>query len=89
MHLLDPRPLLPPGLLADTLETGADCIVISVHPAATVSACPVYGEFSRRVHCRYRRRLLDLPSHRRAVELQLQVRRFRCTTAECPLVMTL
>ncbi|TDG30232.1 transposase family protein, partial [Paracraurococcus ruber] len=84
MPLLDPRPLLPSGLVVDTVETGADRITISAHPAATVSACPICGELSRRVHSRYRRRLLDLPSHGRAVELHLQVRRFRCVTAECP-----
>ena len=31
-----------------------------------------------------RRRLMDLPSHGRAVHLRVQVRRFRCGNAACP-----
>ena len=37
-----------------------------------------------RLHSRYERRLLDLPSHGRAVELLLQLRRLRCLAAGCP-----
>jgi hypothetical protein len=35
------------------------------------------------VHSRYERRLLDLPSHGRAVHLRVAVRRFRCATRGC------
>jgi transposase len=35
------------------------------------------------VHSRYERRLLDLPSHGRAVQLRVAVRRFRCATHGC------
>jgi hypothetical protein len=71
MSLLDPRSLLPPGPVVDTVETGAVRVTICAHPAATVSACPVCGELSRRIHSRYQRRLLDLPSHGRIVQLHL------------------
>ncbi|WP_158292473.1 transposase family protein [Paracraurococcus ruber] len=70
--------------MVDTIEAGTDRIIISAHPAVTMSACPTCGELSRRVHSRYQRHLLDLPSHGRAVVLHLQARRFRCITAECP-----
>lgn len=83
MHLLDPRPLLPAGLLVDALETSADRITILAHPTATACCCPSCGEPSGRMHSRYQRRLLDLPSHGRIVELRLEVRRFRCLTAGC------
>ncbi len=39
---------------------------------------------SDRVHRLHRRRLLDLPSHGRAVELRVDVRRYRCTAGACP-----
>lgn len=84
MHLLDPRPLLPPGLAVDAIETGADRVVIFVHAPEAFHCCPACGEPSNRVHSRYQRRLLDLPSHGRVVELRLQVRRLRCLAVSCP-----
>jgi transposase len=39
---------------------------------------------SRRVHSRYVRRLGDLPWHGRIGQLDLQIRRFRCSARECP-----
>ena len=84
MHLLDPRPLLPPGLAVDQIEVGPDRVVILVHAAEAMRCCPACGAPSNRVHSRYERRLLDLPSHGRIVELRLQVRRLRCLAASCP-----
>lgn len=84
MHLLDPRPLLPPGLAVDEIETKSDRIVVSVHGPEACCCCPACGEPSNRVHSRYQRRLLDLPSHGRAVELRLRARRLRCLAANCP-----
>lgn len=84
MHLLDPRPLLPPGLVVDVIEPVADRIVILVHAVEAPRPCPACGESSNRLHSRYARRLLDLPSHGRAVELHLQLRRLRCLAAGCP-----
>ena len=83
MHLLDPRPLLPPGLAVDAIETGADRVVIFVRAPEAFRCCPACGEPSNRVHSRYQRRLLDLPSHGRVVELRLQVRRLRCLAISC------
>jgi hypothetical protein len=61
MHLLDPRPLLPPGLTVDAIETGSDRMVVFVHGPEACRCCPDCGALSNRVHSRYQRRLLDLP----------------------------
>lgn len=71
------------GLVVDTLTTEADRIMINAHPAAREAACPGCGITSAKVHSRYARRLLDLPSHGRAVHLRVQVRRFRCSNRDC------
>ena len=84
MHLLDPCPLLPPGLVEDAIKTASDRVVIFVHAPEASRCCPVCGEPSNRMDSRYQRRLLHLPSHGRAVELLLQVRRLRCLAASCP-----
>jgi transposase len=83
MRLLDPRPLLPPGLIVDAIEPVADRVVILVHAPEAPRPCPACGEPTNRLHSRYERRLLDLPSHGRAVELLLQLRRLRCLAAGC------
>jgi hypothetical protein len=80
----DPTSLLPPGLVIDALEVGPDLISITAHPAQTFGTCPTCGRRSDRVHSLHRRRMLDLPSHGRAVELQVQLRRFRCLVEACP-----
>lgn len=84
MHLLDPRPLLPSGLAVDQVEIRSDRVIIFVHAPQASCRCPACGEPSNRVHSRYERQLLDLPSHGRIVELRLQVRRLRCLAARCP-----
>jgi hypothetical protein len=84
MHLLDPRPLLPPGLVVDAIETWADRVVILVHAPEAPRRCPACGVPTNRLHSRYDRRLLNLPSRGRAVDLLLQLRRLRCLTAGCP-----
>jgi transposase len=42
------------------------------------------GRQSEQVHSRYERRLLDLPSHGRAVQMRVAARRFRCAEPSCP-----
>jgi transposase len=83
MHLLDLRPLLPPGLAVDAIEPGTDRLVILAHAPEAPRPCPACGVPTNRLHSRYERRLLDLPSHGRVVELHLQLRRLRCMTAGC------
>jgi transposase len=73
----------PAGLVIDTMVTETDRIVIAAYPSAQDAACPDCGTTSAQVHSRYERRLLDLPSHGRSVQLRIQVRRFRCGNRDC------
>jgi transposase len=75
--------LSPAGLLIEGIEIGPDRIVISARCRAVQGMCPDCQRASDRVHSRYERRLLDLPSHGRAVVLRVAVRRFRCVTPGC------
>ncbi len=78
------RAVSPAGLAIDQVTTEADRLLIAAHPVARDAACTECGQRSGQVHSRYERRLLDLPSHGRAVHLRVQVRRFRCGNAACP-----
>ena len=75
--------LSPAGLLIDDVEIGPDRIVINARCRAAAAKCPDCGRQSERVHSRYDRRLLDLPSHGRAVQPRVAVRRFRCAEPGC------
>ena len=75
--------LSPAGLLIDDVAIEPDRIVIAARCRAAFSECPDCGRQSGHVHSRYERRLLDLPSHGRVVQLQITVRRFRCATSGC------
>jgi transposase len=74
----------PAGLAIEAVTTEAERLLIVARPIARGAACTDCGQRSAQVHSRYERRLLDLPSHGRAVHLCVQVRRFRCGNAACP-----
>jgi transposase len=76
--------LTPAGLVVDAVTSEPERVLVSAHAVATAAACPECGRLSGRVHSRYRRRLLDLPSHGRCVRLSVVVRRFRCGNRACP-----
>ena len=76
--------LLPAGLAVDRVTVAHDRIVVAVHARTATAICPVCRRRSRRVHSRYVRRLGDLPWQGRLGQLELQVRRFRCSVPECP-----
>ncbi len=76
--------LLPVGLTVDRVVTAHDRVVVAVRARAAASPCPLCQGRSRRVHSRYVRRLGDLPWQGRIGQLDLQVRRFRCSVPECP-----
>jgi len=78
------RSLSPAGLLIDDVVIERDRILIIARCRAAAGECPDCGERSRRVHSSYERRLLDLPSHGRTVQLRVAVRRFRCAMPGCP-----
>jgi transposase len=75
--------LSPAGLVINNVEIGPDRILITARCRAAVGACPDCGRQSERVHSRYERRLLDLPSHGRVVQVRVAVRRFRCAEPSC------
>ncbi|MGA8383485.1 MAG: ISL3 family transposase [Stellaceae bacterium] len=77
------RSLLPAGLLIDDVEIAVDRLVIRARCRAVVVSCPDCGRSSEQVHSRYERRLLDLPSYGRAVQMRIAVRRFRCAEPSC------
>ena len=74
----------PAGSLIEGVTTEPDRLLIMARPTAPDAACPECGRRSGQVHSRYDRRLMDPPSHGRAVHLRVHVRRFRCATITCP-----
>ena len=77
------RSLSPAGLLIDDVEIRPERILIVARSGAAVGRRPDCGRPSERVHSRYERRLLDLPSQGRAVQMRVAVRRFRCSDPGC------
>ena len=77
------RSLSPAGLLIDDVEIGPDRILVTARCRAAAGRCPDCGRPSEQVHSRYERRLLDLPSHGRVVQMCIVVRRFRCVEPSC------
>ena len=75
--------LVPTGLTVDRVLPSPGPIVLVARPQSRAAACPLCDRPSTRVHSRYRRRLADLPWHGRIVELQVDVRRFRCANEAC------
>ncbi|CAM3027066.1 zinc-finger of transposase IS204/IS1001/IS1096/IS1165 [Paracoccus aminovorans] len=78
------RDFLPAGLTADQVELDGNTIRIHARSSEAAAGCPRCGSISDHVHSRYRRRPADVPAHGRAVEIVLQVRRFRCRAPGCP-----
>jgi transposase len=77
------RSLSPVGLLISSVEISPDLILITARCRGSGGTCPDCGCPSYRLHSRYERRLLDLPSQGRAVQLRIAVRQFRCTDPNC------
>ncbi|WP_231401748.1 transposase family protein, partial [Cupriavidus sp. WS] len=59
---------------------------ITVEACSTVRAasCPACHRWSYRIHGRYVRRLEERPMLEQRVILAIEVRRFKCTNANCP-----
>jgi transposase len=75
--------LAPCGLAIESIETEADKLRIGARSISTTAACPLCGTVSARIHSRYPRTLMDLPSQGRRVVLTVCARRFRCILADC------
>ncbi len=78
------RAVTPAGLVIDSVTMDRDRVYVAARPIASIAACPECGRPSAQVHSRYERRVLDLPTAGRSVQLRLQVRRFRCGNHACP-----
>ena len=74
----------PSSLAIQDIQVGETLTVRlpSRKPEGTCSGC---GNTSTRLHSRYSRTLSDLPMSGRRVRLVVQVRRFFCPNAACPL----
>ena len=59
-------------------------IVFQLRSQRVISSCPVCGCASARIHSSYQRTLADVPCGMRAVCLHLSVRKFFCSTEDCP-----
>lgn len=57
---------------------------LCAHTCQPSAVCPSCGQPSVRVHSHYTRTLWDLPCSGRPLQVQLVLRRFRCTTPGCP-----
>ncbi|MDQ3831770.1 MAG: transposase family protein, partial [Candidatus Tectomicrobia bacterium] len=77
--------LLPPTRGIRFLELSVEDALVRLQLTATVPTadCPHSAVPSSSVHSRYQRHLTDLPWGRRAVRIQLTVRRFRCRNRAC------
>ncbi|GAC1527988.1 MAG: ISL3 family transposase [Chloroflexota bacterium] len=73
----------PSRLRLDLLRVDGSTIIVLMATTPARSSCPLCGLASARVHSRYVRTLADLPWHGVAVSVQLTVRRFVCTNADC------
>jgi transposase len=76
--------LTPVGLILERVDVMPGKIVAVARSQSKTSGCPSCGTPSGKVHSQYQRSLADLPSHGRAVEIELRVRRFRCPRHDCP-----
>ncbi|MHB2205601.1 ISL3 family transposase [Methylobacterium sp. CM6257] len=74
--------VVPPGLVVDHIELGAD-LTITARPIAASARCPRCDGVSFRVHSRYTRTLSDLPVAGRRVVITIGVRRFRRVGTGC------
>jgi transposase len=77
------RSLSPAGLLIKDVAIEPDRVLIIARCRGNAGRCPDCGRLSDHPHSRYERKLLDLPSQGRAVQIRIAVRRFRCAAPNC------
>ena len=80
---LRPSSLVPAGFAVTSASSAGEVTTVEIRSTGVTSRCPGCGVVSRRVHSRYRRRIVDLPIAGRSVELVATVRRFRCEAVLC------
>ena len=74
----------PAGISIDSIDPGANELVISIACDAPSMPCPQCHQLSARIHGHYQRTVADLPCAGRTVILALTVRKFVCSTPGCP-----
>ena len=76
---------LPPNsdLVLNSVKVQEDLVCVRASSSSGVACCPSCQRSSNAVHSHYWRVLRDLPSQGKAVELRLQVKRFRCSDLTC------
>jgi len=72
------------GLSVDQVEVCGDAVQLKAATRTTRAACPDCRQHSAQVHGQYVRRLADMSAGGWAVRIELQVRRFRCSSSSCP-----
>ena len=79
----NPADLTPPGVVLERVDETGAVMAITARSSATEVECPGCGGDSHRVHSRYTRTLVDLPSSGRPAQLKLLVQRLRCDREMC------
>jgi len=74
----------PVGITIDSIDPGANELVIGLACEAPSMPCPQCHQSSFRIHGHYQRTVADLPCAGRTVILALTVRKFVCSTPGCP-----
>jgi transposase len=83
---MEQRTLMPDAgeVALDQLRVeGRNQLLVVLRPAGEESICPACRQVSRRIHCRYSRRLSDLPWEMIPVQIELRVPRFFCSNQVC------
>src|SRR5258708_2174490 len=74
----------PAGITIDSIDPGANELVIGLACDTPSMPCPECHQLSARIHGHYQRTVADLPCAGRTVILALTVRKFVCSTPGCP-----
>ena len=74
----------PAGITIDSIDPGANELVIGIACDAPSMPCTQCHQPSFRIHGHYHRTVADLPCAGRNVLLLLMVRKFVCSTPTCP-----
>src|SRR5258708_2867357 len=74
----------PAGITIDSIDPGANELVIGLACDTPSMPCPQRHQSSFRMHGHYQRTVADLPCAGRTVILALTVRKFVCSAPGCP-----
>ncbi|HEX2909930.1 MAG TPA: ISL3 family transposase [Chloroflexia bacterium] len=66
------------------MDLNSSKLVVRLTSSVGAADCPLCQTASRKVHSYYTRHLKDLPWADFSLDLELQVRRFYCSSAQCP-----